>query len=152
MLTFHESADLHPYPFLLIHSNTDLWVEHTSVLLFLSASKMWPAKGVLFLWPILEVMADILYKNLFAFWENWSQEKVLLKLADKKIISQKRCSLEKKMVIASVFSTGILYTKWHLKTFLSKTKLLLLIEKKVNKFDRKGPRWMILLFFTTSKY
>ena len=29
---------------LLIQLNTDLWVEHTSVLLFLSAHKMWPAK------------------------------------------------------------------------------------------------------------
>ena len=35
---------------MLIHSNTDLWVEHTSVLLFLSAHKMWPTKLVTPTW------------------------------------------------------------------------------------------------------
>ena len=44
------------------------------------------------------------------------------------------------------FPASFFYTKWHPKSFSSKKIFLLLVTKKVNKFDRFSRGWMISLF------
>ena len=55
-------------------------------------------------------------------------------------------------LIAFGFSASFFYTKWHPKSFSSKKIFLVLVTKKVNKFDRSSRGWMISLFcFLQSK-